>query len=235
MNGDSRYTKPFSCLFTNCSSAEQNKPMKHEPVILRGDEKTAAAWIISSMHYAHSVPSGKSHYVKFGSAYVVWSIPANNNLAKFILGQPGKVWELSRLWAPDGHEPNLLTEAISAAVGVIQRLERPDALVSYADTLQGHHGGVYRAASWLYHGRTEDCRGWKHNVTGQWVARRKFHSGKTFLRKPQIEALGYTQCDKVGKERFVKPLSRQAKRHVKSVTLDTLVSSVVSQNSPTST
>ena len=136
------------------------------PVVLVGDYRLAAAWVIKQFHYSHSVPSGKSHYIQFGPAYVVWSIPANNNLAKFILGEPGKLWELSRLWAPDGHGSNLLTQAISAAVGCIQQLERPNALVSYADTMQTgingrpHHGGVYRAASWVYHGRTDDCRGW---------------------------------------------------------------------------
>jgi hypothetical protein len=181
--------------------------------VLTGEARKMAADCIRRFHYSHSVPSGKSYYVQHGPAYVVWSIPANNNLAKFILGKTGNVWELSRLWAPDGHEPNLLTQAISAAVGIIQTLERPDALVSYADRLHKHHGGIYRAASWIYHGRTDDCRGWIKD--GQWVARRKFHSGKKFLTKPEIEALGYVQCNKEGKERFVKPLSRHAKRHIK--------------------
>lgn len=185
------------------------------PLVLTGEARRIAAQLIALYHYSHSVPSGKSHYVQFGSAFVVWAIPANNNLAKFILGEPGKVWELSRLWAPDRHERNLLTRAISAAVGVIQRLERPDALVSYADPHQGHLGGVYRAASWLYHGTSDECRGWIKD--GQWVARRKFHSGKSFLRKPEIEALGYVQHNLPGKERFVKPLSRAAKRRFKSV------------------
>jgi hypothetical protein len=202
------------------------------PTILTGPHKLAAEYNIRTFHYSRTVPSGKSHYVQFGPALVVWSIPANNNLARFILGAgyaSNAVWELSRLWAPDGHEPNLLTQAISAAVGVIQTLERPDALVSYADPGQGrpgrpHHGGIYRAASWLYHGRTEDCRGWRHKDTGQWFPRRKFHQGKRSQTKPEIEALGYIQHNLIGKERFVKPLSRHAKRHVKTVTPDTLVS-----------
>jgi hypothetical protein len=184
--------------------------------LLTGPYRKQIADVIRSYHYSHTVPSGKSHYVEFDGAYVVWSIPANNNLAKFLLGEPGNVWELSRLWAPNGHPRNLLTQAISAAVGVIQRLERPDLLVSYADPHQGHHGGIYRAASWLYHGKSDECRGWIKD--GQWFARRKFHSGKTFKTKPEIEAMGYTQHNLPGKERFVKPLSRKAKRRFKSVT-----------------
>src|SRR5579859_8203262 len=100
---------------------------------LTGESKQRAIETIRTHHYTHSVPSGKSHYFQFDSVIVVWSIPANKNIAKFILKQSGNVWELSRLWAPDGHEKNLLTQAISAAVSFIKQKEKPDALVSYAD------------------------------------------------------------------------------------------------------
>ena len=80
-------------------------------------------------------PERQSDYVSFGDALVVWSIPANKNIAKFILGFPGNVWELSRLWAPDGHVKNLLTQAISAATKVIIGLENPDALSVATRTL----------------------------------------------------------------------------------------------------
>jgi len=90
---------------------------KYQVLICTGDDRQLAIDRIVEHHYTHSVPSGKSHYIRFGYiCYVVWSIPANKNIAKFILGWPGNVWELSRLWAPDGHEKNLLTMAISAAV-----------------------------------------------------------------------------------------------------------------------
>jgi hypothetical protein len=157
------------------------------------------------------VPSGKSHYVRYGDALVVWSIPANKNIAKFILGWQGNVWELSRLWAPDGHERNLLTRAISEAVWLIKGLEQPDALVSYADPNAGHKGGVYRAASWIYHGKSEEVRTYRA-PNGTTVARRAFHSGRRALRKAEIEALGYVEMKLPGKERFVRPLSRRARK-----------------------
>lgn len=180
---------------------------------LVGEERKAAAEVIRQRHYTHSVPSGKSHYLKCGDALIVWSIPANKNIARFILGQPGNVWELARLWAPDGHEKNLLTQAISAGVAEIRRLENPDALVSYADPNAGHKGGVYRAASWLYHGKSEEVRSYR-GPDGGTVARRAFHSGKTGLRKSQIEAMGFTELKLPGKERFVKPLTRKARKRI---------------------
>jgi hypothetical protein len=193
--------------------AEIIRQRRRSAQLLFGHGRRAAIATITAHHYSRSAPSGKSHYVQFGPAYVVWSLPANNNLAKFILGEPGAVWELSRLWAPDGHEPNLLTQAISAATDVIRSLENPDALVSYADPNAGHHGGVYRAASWIYHGRSEENRVYAKG--DQTIARRAFHSGKSFTKKAGILAMGYEERKLPGKERFVKPLTRKARKVLK--------------------
>ena len=179
--------------------------------LLTGENRERAIAAIKAHHYSHSVPSGKSYYVGYKSTFVVWSIPANKNIAKFILGWQGNVWELSRLWAPDNHEPNELTEAISAAVGVLRQVEKVDALVSYADPNVGHEGGVYRAASWLYHGQSEEARVYR-DATGQSIARRAFHSGSRSLRKAEIEARGYVEHKLPGKQRFVRLISRRAKR-----------------------
>lgn len=186
-------------------------------ILLLDSRREAARQQIIAHHYTHSVSSGKSYYLECGEAFVVWSIPANKNLGQFFLaGQaqasPVIVWELSRLWAPDGHAPNLLTQAISAAVKWIATAETPDFLVSYADPNAGHTGGVYRAASWLLHGQSEEVRAYRRLTDGQIVARRAFHSGKKCLRKSEIEALGYSQLKLPGKFRFVKPISRRAKR-----------------------
>jgi hypothetical protein len=188
-------------------------------VLLLGQDRELATEVIRRFHYTHSVPSGKSHYVAYKDALVVWSIPANKNIAAFILRWPGNVWELARLWAPDGHEKNLLTQAISAAVEVIVRLEHPDALVSYADPNAGHKGGVYRAASWIYHGKSEEMRTYRDSE-GKTFARRMFHSGKTGMTKAEIEALGYSEMKLPGKERFVKPVTRRARKVLVARSID---------------
>lgn len=178
--------------------------------LLIGSDRDWAADLIRKHHYTHSIPSGSSHYVRFCDAIVVWAIPANKNIAQFILGFPGKVWELARLWAPDGHEPNLLTRAISGATNIIEAIERPDALVSYADPRVGHGGGVYRAASWVYHGQSDETRSYLDSE-GKVFPRRAFHVGKMGMSKAQIEARGFVQTKAPGKERFVKYLSRRAR------------------------
>lgn len=176
------------------------------------DRLLAQKQIITN-HYTHSVPSGKSHYMAYEDAIIVWSIPANYNIAKFLFGsREYAVWELSRLWAPDNHRPNLLTEAVARAVKVLRQLEpNVDAVVSYADPNAGHSGGIYRAASWLSHGQSEETRAYR-GPAGEVIARRAFHSGSKGLRKSEIEALGYVQLKLPGKYRFVRPLTRRAKR-----------------------
>lgn len=185
---------------------------------LTGAARQAAADLITERHYAHSVPSGKSRYFTFGESIVVFSLPANNNVARFLLGaagHPGNVWELSRLWAPDGHEPNLLTRAISQAAAAFHQAE-PDvlALISYADPNVGHAGGIYRAASWTYLGQVEDGRYYR-SPDGQVVPRRKFHSGHEFIRKPAILALGFTELMLPGRHRFAKGLTPGARRLIR--------------------
>lgn len=184
------------------------------PVLLTGEARKLAEKTITENHYARSVSSGKSCYVEYGDVLVVFAIPANKNIAPFLLGYPAPVWELSRLWAPDGHPPCLLTAAIGASVRLF-RTQEPGvaALVSYADPNVGHHGGVYRAASWAYLGQCEDGRYYR-GPDGQVVARRKFHSGKSFIRKAEILALGYEELLLPGKHRFARGLTPGARRRI---------------------
>ena len=60
------------------------------------------------------------------------------------------VLELSRLVRCDMPVP--LTGLISATAKAC-RAYGADLLVSYADQMQGHHGGIYQAASWAYAGK----------------------------------------------------------------------------------
>jgi len=184
-------------------------------VLALGEERRRAIETLARNHYTHSVPSGKAHYLLHGSTIVVFAIPANKNIGPFLLGVPSCVWELSRLWAPDGHSKNALTEAVAAAVAVFKRQERSCvALVSYADPNIGHRGGIYRAASWYSCGQCEEGR-YYMDAQGQVVARRKFHSGTRALRKAEIEALGYREVRRPGKHRFAKGLTRWARKQTR--------------------
>jgi hypothetical protein len=170
---------------------------------LSGDNLKGAIQTLVANHYSHSVPAGKSFYYMFDEALVVFSIPANKNIGKFLFGKPVIIWELTRLWAPNGHAPNLLTQAIAAGVRSLREVV-PDlqAVVSYADPNVGHSGTVYRAASWHYTGQSTEGRYYSRG--GQCVSRRAFHSGSKSLTKQEILDRGYVEERRSGKHRFVR-------------------------------
>ena len=164
-------------------------------------------------HYTRSWPSGKSYVYTYEDCIVVFSVPANCNIARWFGAQKNRVWELSRLWAPDGHRKNLLTEAISFAVCQFKKLGVADVLVSYADPGAGHSGGVYRAASWTYLKQSTENRGWV-GTDGKVVPRRKFHSGRKALCKAEVQALGFAPAKLEGKHRYGFGLNRNGRKLV---------------------
>lgn len=182
-----------------------------------GDALIACKAVIVKHHYTHSIPSGKSYYFRYRGAVVCFSIPANMNLGKFILKRPCVCWELARLWAKDGHPRNLLTQAIAKAISGLRKVV-PDleVLVSFADPNVGHEGFVYRAASWIYSGQSEDSRGYI-DANGVFYPRRKFHSGGKGLTKKEIEAKGFKQVSRFGKFRYVKGITRQARKAIRDL------------------
>ena len=184
---------------------------RDETAPLSGRERDLAKFYIEKCHYAHSNPAGKTHYFCCAGVFYAFSIPANRNISRFLLGTDNGVWELSRMWASDKHKPNALTQGLAVAVAGLRRVEPGvSALVSYADPNVGHEGYVYRAASWVYLGQCEEGRYYR-DAAGQVVSRRKFHSGPTGLRKADIEALGYTELKLPGKHRYARGLTRKAR------------------------
>jgi len=172
-------------------------------------------------HYLHSIPSGETIFTQYEDAIIVFSRPANPNISNWLLGQDNAVWELSRMWAPDGHRKNLLTEAIAACTGQFSRAAKRlssgecHALVSYADPHAGHSGGVYRAASWQYLGQVDEGRCYVDGA-GVVTSRRAFHKSERNLTKAQILELGFVELHRPGKHRFAKGLSKWARRQIKT-------------------
>ncbi len=170
---------------------------------------------IEDFHYLGTMPSGKTYIFMFREAVCVYSIPANKNIGRFLFGIDVDMWEFSRCWAPNGHDPNLMSQAIAATIKMLVRAEpTAAAVVAYADPNVGHSGGVYRAASWVFTGQSEESR-YYVGPDGETVSRRSFHSGTTQLTKAQIEARGYSELRRPGKLRFVrglKPWTRKALR-----------------------
>jgi hypothetical protein len=95
----------------------------------------------------------KSDYSLMG---VAWWIPPTRDAVAALWPQPEAVLSLSRLAIAPGVPKNAATFLLMASV---KRLDpRWVCLVTYADTAQGHTGGIYRAAGWEYTGLTKPER-----------------------------------------------------------------------------
>jgi hypothetical protein len=162
-------------------------------------------------HYLQSVPTRPVMYFEHDGAVVCFAVPANRNISTWLLGKPNSVLELSRLWAHDGHAPNLLTKALGAAISELRRKHpQCEALISYADPNVGHNGNVYRAASWVDLGPVKESRYYR-DANGKPVSRRAFN-GRIPCRKSAIEAAGYSEEQARPKRRFARGLTRSARK-----------------------
>lgn len=184
---------------------------------LTGPELSDCKRIIEMNHYTRSIPSGKSHWFLIRGVIVCFSIPANKNIGGFLLKRKCVCWELARLWAKDGHPRNAMTQAIRLASEAMKRIEPAvEVLVSFADPNVGHEGFVYRAASWIYAGRSEESRAYQKD--GRIYPRRSFHSGSGHgMTKAEIENRGFQQVKRLGKIRFAKGMTAAARRELRKI------------------
>lgn len=96
--------------------------------------------------------------------------PAAHGVVKGAFG--GKLMdnflELNRLVINDGLPKNILSFFLSRSLSL---LPKPQAVVSYADTSQGHHGYIYQATNWIYTGLSAKRKDYKlkgvHNLHSQ--------------------------------------------------------------------
>ncbi len=116
----------------------------------------AAKFACTNWHYSKSIPVGKS--VKVGAwedgrfvGIVLFSYGANANIGKpYKLSQP-ECCELVRVALRD--HVNEVSRILSLALRFLKKQSNGIRLVvSYADTGQGHHGGIYQATNWIYEG-----------------------------------------------------------------------------------
>ena len=120
------------------------------------NDKDEATRLVETYHYSHNLPSS-SHpcFVLCEDGGLFGD--RGEAIAACCFGQPvgwnGKgMLELNRLVLhPDYRSKVKLTSLIAIAAKTL-KAEGVPLLISYADPNQGHHGGIYQAASWNFHG-----------------------------------------------------------------------------------
>lgn len=107
-------------------------------------------------HYMHRKPMTQHSFGLYQGDVVLGIVtlgtPASRHLQKGVCpSDPSRVIELNRLWVDDVLPGNTESWFVSRAL----RLIPPLIVVSYADTVQGHLGYIYRALNFRYAGWTD--------------------------------------------------------------------------------
>ncbi len=118
----------------------------------------AAKYAVENWHYSESMPAGK--LVKVGAwengkfiGVVLFGRGANNNIGKPYGLEQTAACELVRIALTKHITP------VSKIAAIAMRFLKANSpglrlIISYADPLQGHHGGIYQAGNWIYCGKS---------------------------------------------------------------------------------
>lgn len=125
-------------------------------LFIRTGRKHEADDLVKKHHYSHRAPSNVQQVVTWHCDGGLFGGDGTVMAACYFSIPPTRwseeVWELSRLVrVPNCDKP--LTGLIAQACKIAKN--EIDLLVSFADKTQGHHGGIYQAASWNYAGARE--------------------------------------------------------------------------------
>lgn len=130
---------------------------------------------------------------------VAWWIPPTRTAAfASWQGKSREVLSLSRLVICPRVPKNGATFLLMQSVRKIRQDGRYPCLITYADTWQGHTGGIYRAAGWEYLGLTAPESIWIDS-TGRMVARKAGPSTRT---RSEMESLGLTFLGRFPKHKY---------------------------------
>ena len=187
----------------------------------------AAKFAVLNWHYSQAMPAGK--LVKIGAwedgrfiGVVIFGRGANNNIGK-PYGLPQiAACELVRIALRDHKTP--VSKVAAIAMRFLQKNSPGLRLViSYADPLQGHHGGIYQAGNWIYCGTSQAQQGVMHNgkVMHKRTANSLFGTIKGMQKSPVMWKHKYLMpLDNEMRKRIL-PLSKPYPKRAGSDTKDT--------------
>jgi hypothetical protein len=147
-------------------------------------------------------------------------------IAACLFGQPiarawnNKCFELLRLVRHPNHDAQL-TGLISQTMRWTYKLTGMDLFVTYADTTFEHHGGIYQAASWNYHGQTEPRKSFLI-INGERLHARSVAAkyGTQSIQKLQQRGIHIETETTQGKHLYWKPITKRAKHRANQMGLE---------------
>jgi hypothetical protein len=172
------------------------------------------------------MPAGK--LVKVGAwesgkfiGVVIFGRGANNNIGKPYRLSQIECCELVRIALTDHASP--VTRIASQAIRFLKcNAPTMRLIVSYADPLQGHHGGIYQAGNWVYVGASQAQQEVMHNgkVMHKRTANSLFGTIKGMQKSPIMWKHKYLMPLDVEMKTRILPLSKPYPKRAQGDTKD---------------
>lgn len=170
----------------------------------------AAKYAVEHWHYSGTLSSAKNAYVgvwetgRFIGA-VVFGIGAGavTNGTRYGLARTCEMAELTRVALTSHQSP--VTRIITIAARMLKK-QSPGLrlLISMADPREGHHGGIYQGAGWIYTGHT--ASDYEYFMDGAWRHHRTVTSKRTLVGLPRRKT--------PPKHRYLLPLDEEIRARI---------------------
>lgn len=176
----------------------------------------AARYAVMNWHYSRSMPVGKTITLgawwdeKFYGA-ILYSWGANHNIGSPYGLKMTEVAELVRVAIKKGHEFPVSQVLAVSQRKLVSQCPGLRLIVSYADTGEGHHGGIYQAAGWVYAGMTQ--------VKFDFIAdgkklQRRAYTGTNYGQPKQELPANATPIKSPAKHRYLMPLDDAMRKQI---------------------
>lgn len=182
----------------------------------------AAKYAVEHWHYSRKLPSGKLFIrgvwedEKF-IGVVIFSRGATNTIGSPYGLLQTECVELTRVALRAHVAP--VSQIVAAAMRDLKE-GNPGLrlIVSYADPMQGHHGGIYQAGNWVYVGQGKAAP--EFVVNGKQMHMRSIHAKGWKQTLPWLQANVDPKARRVEitpKHKYVMPLDRPMRRRVEKL------------------
>ena len=177
----------------------------------------AAKFAVEKWHYSQRMPSTFTKPVSLGvwedgkfSGCVIFSMSSAKDLGRQYGFTQFERCELIRVALKPNHATPV-SRVVAIALKIIKK-QSPGIVVvfSFADTAQGHHGGIYQAGGWRYLGKSAATS--EYMING-----RKWHGRAVAASFGHTS--GFTKVAGSQKHRYAYPLTPESAEKVKSFEL----------------
>ena len=175
---------------------------------------STAVVFIESIHYAGGAPNTSVatytlRHIGDSRIYGValWLPPTRPAAESVDPTNPRGVLALSRFCIAEGVPTNGASFLLGRSMQLLDRATWPT-LLTYADTLYGHTGAIYRATNWTCLGEVPGSDAWV-SETGERRGRKR---GGRNLSVVEMAILGFTRLPKATKIKFVHHASHRQRR-----------------------